>query len=155
MSVFYVDTSALVKRYVREVGTTWVRAMSDPGTGNTIMVAEIGMVEAAAAIASKHRAPGSISRHERDVAVRLLVLHCTEEYDLIPVTRAIIDRALLLTQVHRLRGYDAVHLASALAANAVLVADGSADLTLVAADRDLRDAAMREGLAIDSPEEHP
>ena len=63
--------------------------------------------------------------------------------------------ALLLTQLHRLRGYDAVHLASALAANAVLIAVGSPPLILVAADRDLRDAAMREGLAVDNPHDHP
>ncbi len=40
MSVFYLDTSALVKRYVRETGTGWVRALADPGAGNTIILAE-------------------------------------------------------------------------------------------------------------------
>ena len=155
MSVFYLDTSALVKRYVRETGTTWIRALSDPRSGNTVILAEIGMVEAVAAIAANHRAPRGISLHERDVAVRLLVYHCVAEYELVPINRAILDRALLLTQQHRLRGYDAVHLASALAANAVLIAIGSPPLTLVAADRDLRDAAAQEGLAVDNPEDHP
>ena len=155
MSVFYLDTSALVKRYVRETGTAWSRALTDPGTGNTIIMAELGMVEAAAAIAANHRAPRGISLHERDVAVRLLVQHCAAEYELVPVNRAILDRALLLTQLHRLRGYDAVHLASALAANAVLISAGSPPVTLVAADRDLRAAAAIEGLPVDNPEDHP
>jgi predicted nucleic acid-binding protein len=155
MSVFYLDTSALVKRYVRELGTAWIRALTDPNAGNTIVVAEIGMVEAAAAIAAKHRAPSGIALQDRDLAVRLLVQHCAIEYILAPVTRAILDSALLLTQTHRLRGYDAVHLASALATNAVLTAGGSSPLTLIAADRDLRGAAAREGLLVDNPESHP
>lgn len=124
MSVFSFDTSALVKRYMLETGTEWVRA------------------------------PRGISRSERDVVVRLLVQHCATEYELVPVDRAILDRALLLTQHHRLRGYDAVHLASALAANVVLIAVGSPALTLVTSDRDLRDAAAHEGLAVDNPEDH-
>ena len=155
MTVFYFDTSALVKRYVRETGTDWVRALTDPGVGNTILLAEIGMVEAAAAIAANHRAPGGIRRHARDVAVRLLLRHCATEYQPVPFDRTILDRALLLTPQHRLRGYDAVHLASALTANAVLIAAASPPLTLVTADRDQRDAAVREGLAIDKLEDHP
>jgi len=155
LSVFSLDTSALVKRYMLETGAGWVRALTDPGAGNTLILAEIGMVEAAAAIAAKHRAPRGISRSEQDVAVRLLVQHCATEYELVPVDRAILDRALLLTQQHRLRGYDAVHLASALAANAVLITVCSPALTLVTGDRDLRDAAAREGLAVDNPEDHP
>ncbi len=155
MSVVYLDTSALVKRYVRETGTDWVRALTDPRVGNTLILAEISMVEAAAAIAATHRARRGISLHERDVAVRLLVQHCTLEYELVPTNRATLDRALVLTQLHRLRGYDAVHLASALAANDILITSGSPPLTLVAADRDLRDAAGREGLPVDNPEDHP
>lgn len=155
MSVFYLDTSALVKRYVRETGTDWIRALSDSGAGNTILLAEIGMVEAAAAIAANHRSQHGISLQERDIAVRLLLHHCAAEYELVPVNRAIVDRALLLTQTHRLRGYDAVHLASALVTTAALLGSGASSLRFVAADRDLGEAAVREGLAVDDPEAHP
>ena len=154
MTVFYLDTSALVKRYVRETGTEWIRLVTDPRLANTLLIAEIGMVEAAAAIAAKHRATQGITLGERDVAVRLLVQHCHQQYQLIPSTRLIVDRALLLTQEHHLRGYDAMHLATALIANAVLVKAGNNALTVVVADRALRTIAEREGLAVENPEEH-
>jgi predicted nucleic acid-binding protein len=154
LSVFYLDTSALVKRYVREVGTDWVRALTDPRAGNTMVLAEIRMVEAAAAMTANYRASRGITLSERDTAVRLLVHHCASEYELVPINRMILDHALLLTQRHRLRGYDAVHLASALAANVALTAAGGPAIVLVAADRDLRETAAVEGLAIDNPEDH-
>ena len=50
----YLDSSALVKRYLVEVGTPWVQAWcADPM--QTIAVAEIGLVEIAAAFAGKLR----------------------------------------------------------------------------------------------------
>ncbi len=60
-----------------------------------------------------------------------------------------------LTQRHRLRGYDAVQLATGLAVNEVLVAAGLPGLTFVAADADLVAAARVEGLLADDPNFHP
>lgn len=67
MSAFYLDSSGLVKRYARERGSAWVRTLTDAAVGHTIIIAEITMVETAAAIASKQRAPGGITRQDRDV----------------------------------------------------------------------------------------
>lgn len=36
MAVYVVDSSALVKRYVRENGTAWVRGLTDPAAGHTL-----------------------------------------------------------------------------------------------------------------------
>ena len=41
MSVYYVDSSALVKRYCRETGSLWVRHLADPEQGNGIFTAHI------------------------------------------------------------------------------------------------------------------
>ena len=92
---------------------------------------------------------------ERNGAVDLLARHCQTEYRLVVLSRNILDQAVELTQNHRLRGYDAVQLASALAANATLVAAGLSGLTFVAADNDLLAAAQSEGLATDNPNNHP
>ncbi|MBA3946870.1 MAG: type II toxin-antitoxin system VapC family toxin [Herpetosiphonaceae bacterium] len=62
---------------------------------------------------------------------------------------ALLDRAMQLTQQHRLRGYDAVQLA-ALTASAVLP-----PLTFLSADNDLIAAARSEGLSADNPNLHP
>jgi hypothetical protein len=70
---------------------------------------------------------------------------------LIPANRPDIDRAVLLTQRHRLRGYDAVQLAMGLTANDDLVRAGRAVLVFATADNDLLQAAQSEGLATDNP----
>lgn len=72
MSRFYLDSSAVAKRYLPEIVSAWIRTLTDPAMGNTIIMAEITQVEVAAALAARHRAPGGISRQERDGAVRLL-----------------------------------------------------------------------------------
>ena len=50
MNLFYLDASALVKRYVREPGSTWVRTLVDD-PANVILTSAISLVEVSAAIA--------------------------------------------------------------------------------------------------------
>lgn len=155
MSSFFLDSSALVKRYLTETGSAWVRDLTAPGTESTVVVAEITLVEVAAALAARHRAPGGISLSERDSAINLLASHFTTEYQLVPVSRFILDNAVLLTQNHRLRGYDAIQLAAALAANQTLLQAGLPGLTFAAADRDLISAARQAGVQVEDPNDHP
>ncbi len=155
MTRFYLDSSALVKRYLPETGTSWVRVLADPSGRHTIVSSEVSQVEAAAALAARQRAPGGITLEERDEAVDLLAEHCAAEYRLVAVGPNILARAVSLTQSHRLRGYDAVQLATALAANETLLASELPALTFVAADEDLVAAAQAEGLSSDDPNRHP
>lgn len=155
MSHFYLDTSALVKRYTPETGSTWVKALTNPMVGNTIILSEITLAETAAVFAAKHRASGGITRRKRDDMLAVFQNHCDIGYDLIPTTRPIIDLAVNLTQNHRLRGYDSVQLATALFANQALIKIGLMPLTFVAADRDLLTAARSEGLVVENPNLHP
>ncbi len=87
--------------------------------------------------------------------MRLLSRHCTAEYRLVAAKQGILDRAVDLTQRHRLRGYDAVQLVTALAANNTLLRIALPGLTFVAADADLVAAARAEGLGADDPNLHP
>ena len=154
MSDYYLDSSAVAKRYLVEAGTAWIRALTNPTTGNTISLSEITRVEVAAALAARYRA-GSISRTERDDGVDLLLEHCDTEYRMVALSPAVVSRAVDLTQRHRLRGYDAVQLATALEANSSLLRAGLQGLTFVAADADLVSAARGEGLLADDPNLHP
>jgi predicted nucleic acid-binding protein len=155
MSYFFLDSSAVVKRYQKEVGSEGVTALFDKGADHTVILGEITLAEVAAAFAAKHRALNGISRAERDQAVALFLGHCDTEYELAAINRFIVDRAVILTQNHKLRGYDAVQLATALTANAALAAAGLSSLTFVAADDDLVAAARAEGLAAENPNTHP
>jgi len=152
--VFFLDSSALVKRYLAEVGSTWVAGLCDPNSGNSIVLAAITRVEVAAALASRQRANTGMLVEERERLFRLLVEHATNEYTLIPLTVPLIDTAMQLTQRHRLRGYDAVQLAAALDASRAATAAGLPGLTFVSADSDLNAAASAEGLQADDPNQH-
>ena len=153
MSYFYLDASVLVKRHSPEIGSSWVKALMAP-TSHTIYLSEITLAEVAAALAAKYRAPSGITQTERDDAVALFLKCCHTEYDLIPVSRFIIDQAVNLTQKYKLRGYDAVQLATALTVNEVLTTSGLPPLTFVTADNDLLMAAQAQGLTIDNPNLH-
>jgi predicted nucleic acid-binding protein len=153
VTVYYLDASALAKRYLVEIGTDWIRVITHPEADTTIVVSEITLVEVSAAIGARHRA-ATITDEERIAAFDLLVRHATEEYQLIAVDPMIIDRAMHLTQTRRLRGYDAVQLATGLVVNESYLAAELPELVFVSADHDLLDAAQAEGLAIADPNEH-
>jgi hypothetical protein len=154
MRYCYLDTSAIVKRYVPETGTTWIMNLVDLSADSTIFLAEITLAETAAAIAARHRASGGITIQERDTAIDLFLHHCDTEYQLVPIARTILNRAVLLTQSYRLRGYDAVQLATALSASDIIVASGRTGIIFVTADDDLIIAAQAEGMATDNPNQH-
>jgi len=54
-----------------------------------------------------------------------------------------------------LRGYDAVQLATALAANRKRLNDGLGALIFVSADDELNTAAKAEGLSVENPNDYP
>jgi predicted nucleic acid-binding protein len=151
MNTYFFDASALVKRYLTEIGSKWVQTLIDSSAEDVVAVAEITRVEVAAALAARHRAPGGLSLRHRDQSVALLLKHFDLEYQITALDSLTIARAVELTQNHRLRGYDAVQLATALAANHALIALGLPPLVFVAADNDLLAAAQLEGLAIENP----
>jgi uncharacterized protein len=151
---YYVDASALVKRYADESGSAWVRQISDPFAQQTILLAEITLAEVAAALAAKHRAPGGITQEQRDRVLSRFLQDCAEHFVLLPVDRPVIDRAVELTQRHRLRGYDAVQLATALVTAETLQMQNLSAPIFVAADGDLLAAAAAEHLLVENPLSH-
>jgi hypothetical protein len=71
------------------------------------------------------------------------------------IVETMVSQAVALTQNHRLRGYDAIQLATALELNATLNAAGLRTLVFITADIDLSAAAQAEGLVADRPNNHP
>ncbi|MBS1251220.1 MAG: tRNA(fMet)-specific endonuclease VapC [Anaerolineales bacterium] len=151
MTDYYLDASALVKRYADELGSGWVRQITDLSAQNTILLAEITLAEVAAALAAKHRAPAGVTREQRDRALSRFLQDCDEHFLILPVDRLIIDRAVELTQDYRLRGYDAVQLATALVNSDLLQSAGVPLPIFVAGDDDLLVAAKAEQFSVDNP----
>ena len=154
MSDYYLDASALVKRYPDEPGSTRVRQIIDPRAQNTILLAEITLAEVAAALAAKHRTPGGITQHQRDRALSRFLQDCHEHFLLLLVDRPVIDRAVELTQNHRLRGYDAVQLATALVTSGTLKSQNLSPPIFIASDDNLLTAAKAENLPVNNPLDH-
>ena len=50
MAVYFVESSALAKRYIAETGSVWLRTLLDPSTGCSIYVVRVTAVEIIAAI---------------------------------------------------------------------------------------------------------
>ena len=150
---FYLDASALVKRYLAETGSGWVESLCADEANNAIAIARFGLVEAAAAFAAKRRGQ-FITDSQYEAALGDLLRYAGERYRLVAVGPTLIDSAIQLTRRHELRGYDAIHLACALALNRPLVDDGLPPLTFIAADDNLLAAAQSEGLAVENPNDH-
>lgn len=151
MNLYYLDASALVKRYADEPGSDWVRQITDPTAENTVLLAEITLVEVAAALAGKGRAPKGLTREEQNRALGLFLHECEAHFLLLVVDRQVVERAVELTQTHPLRGYDAVQLATALVAGDQLKAEGLTTPIFAASDRELTAAGEKEGLEVCDP----
>lgn len=68
MTVYYFDSSAIVKRYITEVGTGWVIGTADVGAGNEILISLLARTEVPAAIFKRQR-EGSITAADAGLAV--------------------------------------------------------------------------------------
>lgn len=147
---YYLDASALVKRYLAEIGSDWVASLC---ADETNAIAHFGLVETAAAFAAKRRG-GFVTTGEYEAVLTSLLQDAQGRYRLVTVGSAVIDSAIQLTRRQKLRGYDAIHLAVALALNRPLVLSDLPVLTFVAADDVLLTAAEAEGLEVDNPNRH-
>lgn len=154
MATVYVDTSALVKRYVAEVGSAWVRRLVARPVQQVIYTATLTEVEVRSALQRLLRE----RRLEAAQAERLtqrVMQHCTQRYQLIRITRPVVTQAGLLLERHPLRAYDAVQLACALTVRRSMHQRGMPPPLFVAADTALLAAAAAEGLTVDTPLQHP
>ena len=59
MTDYYLDSSALVKRYVVETGSAWVSSLFDFALNNEIFVGAVTSVEIIAAITRRTRRGGA------------------------------------------------------------------------------------------------
>ena len=153
MGVYFLDTSALVKRYVTETGSGWARALCQPAAGHLLVISQAALAETVAAFCRKER-EGVISIPDRDQAIVIFRQHVRRSYSLQRVTTAVYSHAGDLCRVHRLRAYDAIQLACALTLRDTLTALGQIP-TFLSSDADLVTFASAEGLPSDNPLNHP
>jgi predicted nucleic acid-binding protein len=138
--ILYLDTSALVKLFIQEVGTHAVQAAAT--TAASLATSSVAYAEAWAALARRQRegtlAPADLRR------VLAELDNQWQSYSVVEAAMGIARAAGPLAERHALRAFDAIHLASAL----TLHAQAPGLVTFCCADVRLNAAATAEGIAI-------
>ena len=151
MPSFYLDTSAIVKIYAREPGTEWMTTLVEPALGHALYTVRMTGPEAIAALSRKART-GEISASDADRAGQVFRQDWQgRRYLVVAVTAALAEQAMDLAERYGLRGYDAVHIAAALAVVARQRRVNAPILTFISADVSQRQAANAESLPVDDP----
>ena len=136
--MIYLDTSALIKRFVNEKGSPLVRSLvTERGP---VATAKIAYAEIFAGLARKFR-EGHLPRNLHALACRQFERDW-RAYLRVDLQDDVLYLARDLVQRHPLRGFDAVHLASALSLKNAL----GENITFAAADGRLLRAAGAENL---------
>ena len=153
MAAYFLDSSALVKRYVTETGTPWVIGLLDPAARKRLYIARITGAEVTAALTRRERG-GHLSATDAAAAIALFRRDYANRLRQVEITAALMTIAMTMARAHGLRGYDAVQLAAALYANGRRVARKLAPLVFVTADTSLLAAGATEGLTTEDPNTH-
>jgi predicted nucleic acid-binding protein len=99
MSIYYADTSALVKRYVVELGSSWMNELAGQ---HLLLTAQLSKVEIYSALNRRVR-EASLSPADYQAITADFEALCQVEYQLIAVTSKLINRTRTLLETHPLR----------------------------------------------------
>lgn len=133
----YFDTSVLVKRYVKEEGSTTARRLFQR---YRFLSSAVAPVEVLSAI-SRRRTSGELN-HRDSLAIRARLHKDRAYWELVEVGGIVLGQAEELVQKTGLRTLDALHVASALTFQA------ASGLTIPFITSDLRQREAAENLAL-------
>ena len=153
MTPYYLDSSAIVKRYVAEPGSDWLNVtIFQPGDA-FLLTSRVTMVEVWSALARRRR-EASISLDHHADALHAFREDCLKQYRFVEFEESVYALAGRLIARHPLRAYDAVQLASALVAGRTLTDVGLALPAFLCADDRLLAVAQAEGFVGINPSLH-
>ncbi|OHB97668.1 MAG: hypothetical protein A2Z58_03260 [Planctomycetes bacterium RIFCSPHIGHO2_12_42_15] len=138
--IVYIDTSDLVKLYVDESGSDAIKEIVRKAT--VISTSKVAYAEARAAFARKQRDGGFSFKVLRKIVEDFN--REWESYFLIEVTDGLIRSAGDIAEKHLLRGFDSIHLASAINLKNKI----GSEVYFSSTDEKLNQAAEKEGIII-------
>ena len=151
MAVYYLDTSALAKLYIEEIGSGRVADLVRDPERDHFAILEVSRVEFHSAVRRRER-QGDISSAETADVLAQLDSDLQSLFVVQPMTAAVLEEAVAIIGRHPLRAYDALQLAGCIALNTGV---GSQGFFFVCADEELLDAAMAEGIGVINLNEGP
>jgi predicted nucleic acid-binding protein len=152
VTTLFFDTSALLKRYVDEPGSSWLRSLME-NERDLLITSVVTRVEVACALARRQR-EGHLSPALRHELWRAFQFDLTYRLQTLKVGLDVLNVAEAFAFQHPLRAYDAMQLASAHVANRRLLRGNRPALTFLSADIRLLDVAHQIGFAVDNPQAH-
>jgi uncharacterized protein len=136
--IVYLDTSSLVKLYVEEDESAKVDALVS--SSEVIATSIVAYAEARAAFARRFREKAfTLDEHDR---IKEVFAEDWNRYLILVVTGDMIRQAGDLAEKHALRGFDSIHLASALTLRQEL----TSPIVFSSFDDNLQRASERENL---------
>jgi predicted nucleic acid-binding protein len=153
VAAYFLDSSALVKRYIDEIGSNWIRSLTSAPAGNTVHVVALAAVEVTSAVVRRGRG-GAIAANDVRLALSRLDSDLVTLYRVFEGGQPLVKGARQMAEIHGLRAYDAVQLAAALEVQARASTIGLR-IAFISSDAELNSAAARSGLLVDDPQNHP
>ncbi len=150
--IHYCDSSAVVKVYLEEAGSAFMKNLCRTTLVGNIFISAIAGPEVLSALHRRMRS-GDLSSEIISQARKDFAEDFQDFYHRIPVSDAIITLAMQLIQKYPLRGYDSVQLATASYLQSTLRAFNGEEVRFLGADKVLNDAAQNEGLIVINPSE--
>jgi predicted nucleic acid-binding protein len=144
--LYFLDTSTLVKLYVREPGTDRLLPLVTDRPENRFAVASISAVEIRSAIRRRQRA-GDVDPEVASEILDAVRAHLETRFLRQSVNDTVIEIALEMIDRHALRAYDAIQLAACLVVGAI----SREAITFVCSDHRLLGAARSEQLSVFDP----
>jgi predicted nucleic acid-binding protein len=149
MMLYYLDSSAWVKRYFEEPGSTWVDGLFEQD--HLLSCSSLGLIEVRATAARKCAFSGIDAAVFAEIKTWLM--DDWSSFLWVGLTAEVVERSLKVADTWALRGSDSVHLASALQLRDNLETDLT-EFAFVTSDQELKAAAAKAGLTVVDPQEH-
>lgn len=141
MAVYYLDTSALVKLYVREPGTERMLGLAADPEARQIAILSVARAELYSAVRRRERA-GDLDGGAVTQLLDRFESHLKTRFLRQSVSDPVLDLACALIDRHPLRAYDALQVAGCL----VLRSAAPEPPVFVCADQHLLEVAETESL---------
>jgi uncharacterized protein len=143
--IYYLDSSALVKRYAAESGSDKITSLVEGD--QMIAVSWLAVPETLSAVARRAKG-GSISTEDL-ASIRSQINQDMQRFMIVEVSGAPVDGTEALIARHALRGADSIHLSTALWLRKAV----KSSVVFVASDTELLTAARAERLKTLNPAE--
>jgi hypothetical protein len=148
MTTYFVDSSALIKRYRQEGGSRQVSELLE--SADKLLIARLAIVEVSSALVRRARAT-NLSVEQLAAILATFDDELRRSFDVVELDAPVMAHAVVLARKHGLRGADAIQLTCALMAR-----NEARDpkFALVSCDEELNAASAAEGLQVENPNRH-